>query len=167
MKLKIWKVKAEVRKPAKYRRKTTREFTPLKSGNPNLVENPRIVLASLHFFCRSRKHLPAAVSKQVCLHTSRPSGLGLALRWTSHQLPDHTQRKLFATVRDNGRILDDFRCVSKSETLLFVYHTTYFLHANCALCLSVPSNLIITGIELPLTWKYSTMKNFSLTLAIF
>jgi hypothetical protein len=92
MKLKIWKVKAEVRKPAKYRRKTTREFTPLKSGNPNLVENPRIVLASLHFFCRSRKHLPAAVSKQVCLHTSRPSGLGLALRWTSRQLPVHTQR---------------------------------------------------------------------------
>jgi len=75
--------------------------------------NPQVVLSSLQYFCRSRKVLPVRSSESqnadvFQLKAIRPKG-GYNVDEAFTSKP-HTA-ELFATVRDNGRILDDFRCV--------------------------------------------------------
>jgi hypothetical protein len=68
-------------------------------------------LPSLQFFCRLRKVLPATTVRVKMLtyfKALRPkSGYNVD---EAYNAKPHTA-ELFATVRDNGRILDDFRCV--------------------------------------------------------
>ncbi len=88
-----------------------RNISLKKSGSFFSRCNPRIVYTSLHIFCRSRKVLPAGIARVKMLTYFK------ALRPRPGYLVDEAPNvsphmaELFATVRDNGRILDDFRCV--------------------------------------------------------
>ena len=82
-----------------------------KSRNFLSEGNPRIVYTSFHISCRSRKDLPAGTARVKMLtyfKALRPRP-GYLIDEPSTASP-HTA-ELFATVRDNGCIVDDFRCV--------------------------------------------------------